>query len=101
MNSLPLTPQARLARQGMRSTLIGIGVNILLAATKGMAGVLGHSYALIADAVESSMDIASSLIVWMGLRYSVKPPDDNQTCALPICSSGMSSRSAIRRAARR
>jgi len=77
MNPPAVTPQALLAQQGMRSTLVGIGVNVLLAATKATAGVLGHSYALIADAVESSMDIASSLIVWMGLRYSVKPPDDN------------------------
>jgi cation diffusion facilitator family transporter len=72
-----LTQQERLARQGMRSTLVGIGANLLLAVTKGVAGILGHSYALIADAVESSMDIASSLIVWLALRYSVKPPDEN------------------------
>jgi cation diffusion facilitator family transporter len=72
-----LTPQARLARQGMRSTLVGIGANVGLAAIKMTAGVLGHSYALIADAVESSMDIASSLIVWLGLRYSIKPPDED------------------------
>lgn len=72
-----LRPQERLAQQGMRSTLIGIGVNLFLAASKGTAGVLGHSYALVADAVESLMDIASSIIVWMGLRYSVKPPDEN------------------------
>lgn len=72
-----LTQQERFARQGMRSTLIGIGVNMILAATKATAGVVGHSYALIADAVESSMDIASSLIVWLGLRYSIKPPDEN------------------------
>ena len=72
-----LTPQARLAQKGMRSTLIGVGVNLILAATKFAAGIIGHSYALVADAVESTMDIASSLIVWMGLRYSVKPPDDN------------------------
>jgi cation diffusion facilitator family transporter len=61
----------------MRSTLVGIAANIGLAAIKMTAGVLGHSYALIADAVESSMDIASSLIVWLGLRYSVKPPDED------------------------
>jgi cation diffusion facilitator family transporter len=73
----PLTAQQRLAQQGMRSTLIGIAANLALAATKGTAGVLGHSYALVADAIESTMDIASSLIVWLGLRYSVKPPDEN------------------------
>lgn len=72
-----LTPQQRLAQKGMRSTLIGIGVNLLLAVSKATAGILGHSYALVADAVESLMDIASSIIVWMGLRYSVKPPDEN------------------------
>ena len=77
MNDTALTPQARLAQKGMRSTLIGIGFNLILAAIKATAGILGHSYALIADAVESTMDVASSLIVWLGLRYSVKPPDDN------------------------
>lgn len=71
------SPQAQLAQKGMRSTLIGISVNVILAVIKGTAGIVGHSYALVADAVESTMDIASSLIVWMGLRYSVKPPDEN------------------------
>ena len=74
---MAVTPQARLAQKGMRSTLIGISVNLALAAIKATAGIVGHSYALVADAVESCMDIASSLIVWMGLRYSVKPPDEN------------------------
>lgn len=77
MAQTALTAQERLAQKGMRSTLVGIGANLLLAAIKGAAGIVGHSYALVADAVESTMDIASSLIVWMGLRYSVKPPDDN------------------------
>ncbi len=72
-----LTPQERFAREGMRSTLVGISANMVLAAIKATAGVVGHSYALIADAVESSMDIASSLIVWLGLRYSIKPPDED------------------------
>ncbi len=61
----------------MRSTLVGIGANLMLAVIKATAGIVGHSYALLADAVESSMDIASSLIVWLALRYSVKPPDEN------------------------
>jgi len=59
----------------MRSTLIGIVANALLAAIKGVAGVLGNSYALIADAIESTTDIASSLIVWGGLKISALPPD--------------------------
>ncbi len=72
-----LTPQARLAQKGMRSTLIGVAVNLALAIVKATAGVVGHSYALVADAVESTLDIASSIVVWLGLRYSVKPPDEN------------------------
>ena len=63
------------AYKGLRATLIGIVVNTLLAATKGIAGVLGNSYALIADAIESTTDIASSFIVWGGLKISALPPD--------------------------
>ncbi len=52
-------------------------VNLLLAATKIVAGVLGGSYALIADGIESSADVVSSLIVWSGLRFAVLPADEN------------------------
>lgn len=63
------------AYKGLRSTFIGIVANTLLAATKGIAGILGNSYALIADAIESTTDIASSFIVWGGLKISALPPD--------------------------
>ncbi|OGU65445.1 MAG: cobalt-zinc-cadmium resistance protein [Ignavibacteria bacterium RIFCSPHIGHO2_02_FULL_56_12] len=63
--------------KGLRSTLIGIVANTLLAATKGIAGILGNSYALVADAIESTTDIASSFIVWGGLKISALPPDTN------------------------
>lgn len=63
------------AAKGMRSTIIGILVNALLAVVKGIAGVLGNSYALIADAIESSSDVLSSFIVWGGLKIASKPPD--------------------------
>jgi cation diffusion facilitator family transporter len=59
----------------MRSTLIGILVNALLAGVKGIAGVLGNSYALVADAIESSSDVLSSFIVWGGLKIASSPPD--------------------------
>jgi cation diffusion facilitator family transporter len=65
------------ASKGMRSTLIGILANVLLAVVKGVAGILGNSYALIADAIESTTDIISSLIVWSGLKISISPPDKN------------------------
>lgn len=77
MNESGQSAGARLAAQGMRSTVVGIGVNLMLALIKGTAGVLGNSYALIADAVESTLDVVSSIIVWTGLRISVRPPDAN------------------------
>ena len=51
------------AERGQTSTLLGIGANVALVLGKGTAGVVGHSYALIAEAIESGTDIFSSLIV--------------------------------------
>lgn len=51
--------------------------NVLLAILKGVTGILGNSFALIADALESTADIFSSLLVMIGIRYSNKPPDEN------------------------
>lgn len=65
------------AARGMQSTLLGIGVNALLAAIKAAAGFLGNSYALIADAIESMSDVISSIIVWIGLKVATRPPDAN------------------------
>ncbi len=65
------------AMQGMRSVLFGVCANLVLALSKGVAGYLGNSYALIADAIESLSDVVTSLIVWAGLRVSAKPPDEN------------------------
>ena len=62
---------------GTRTTIIGILANALLAGIKGMTGILGNSYALIADAIESGMDVFSSLVVWGGLRISKVPPDES------------------------
>lgn len=73
--SIRYTEVSNPARKGLRSTFIGILANTLLAAVKGLAGVLGNSYALIADAIESATDIASSLIVIGGLKISTLPPD--------------------------
>ncbi len=69
--------QATAARAGIRSTLIGVAVNAILAAVKGTAGVLGHSYALVADAIESASDILTSLIVLCGVKMAGKPADTN------------------------
>jgi cation diffusion facilitator family transporter len=48
---------------------------MLLAAIKWTAGFFGHSYALIADAIESTSDIFSSILVLFGIKYSSRPAD--------------------------
>lgn len=65
---------ARLQRS-LRATFIGMVVNVFLATGKLVAGVAGHSHALVADAVESFADIFSSLIVWRGVVIAAKPAD--------------------------
>ena len=51
------------SRKGIKSTLIGILFSLILVIIKGTAGILGNSYALVADAIESSSDILTSIIV--------------------------------------
>lgn len=77
MEQSPKPTNRERAERGQTSTLWGIGANVALVLGKGAAGVLGHSYALIADAVESATDIVSSGIVWLGLRHAAREPDEN------------------------
>ena len=65
------------AAQGIRSAQLGVAVNAVLALIKILAGILGNTYALVADGIESLADIASSLIVWGGLSIAALPPDEN------------------------
>jgi cation diffusion facilitator family transporter len=62
-------------KRGIRFVLVGIVTNALLAVIKITAGILGNSYALVADGIESTTDIFSSIIVWSGLKIAAKPPD--------------------------
>lgn len=62
---------------GLNVSKLGLAINALLAIAKIVTGVVGHSYALIADGIESTADILSSLIVWSGLKVSAKPADKN------------------------
>jgi cation diffusion facilitator family transporter len=73
-------PQAHaLAREraewSARIVLRGILLNAVLAAAKFAGGILGNTYALIADGAESTLDIFSSLLVWAGFRVAARPPD--------------------------
>ncbi len=61
----------------VKTAYLSIAVNTLLAIIKALTGIFGNSYALIADAIESTSDIFSSVLVLFGLKYSSKPPDDN------------------------
>src|SRR5215468_7982744 len=65
----------RLTRS-LRATWLGLVVNTVLAAGKLAAGILGHSHALVADAVESLADIFSSIVVWRGLVVAEEPADE-------------------------
>lgn len=67
---------ARLKRS-LRVTLVGLVANTLLSGAKFTAGILGHSQALIADAVESLADIFSSIIVWRAVVVAAEPPDED------------------------
>lgn len=64
-------------RRSIRWAQAGLLTNACLVFVKLFAGIIGHSNALIADAVESSADIFSSLIVWMGLSIAARPADED------------------------
>ncbi|MEP6857456.1 MAG: cation diffusion facilitator family transporter [Gemmatimonadales bacterium] len=63
--------------RAIRWAQAGLLTNALLVFVKLFAGIIGHSNALIADAVESSADIFTSLIVWMGLSIAARPADED------------------------
>jgi cation diffusion facilitator family transporter len=69
--------QSHPAARGIRSTLIGMAFNLALAAVKSTAGVVGNSYALVADGIESLSDVFSSFVVYVGLRMAMRPADEN------------------------
>jgi cation diffusion facilitator family transporter len=67
------TPQSRVRTVGW----IGLIINLLLAAAKAAAGVLGHSQAVLADAVHSLSDTVTDIAVILGVRYWSAPADEN------------------------
>jgi cation diffusion facilitator family transporter len=58
-----------------RFALFGLIVNILLASAKILGGIIGHAYVLIADGIESALDIGGSIVIWGGLTVAARPPD--------------------------
>ena len=69
-----MNPERSLER-GQGSALKGILVNGALGAAKLAAGLLGHSYALVADAAESFGDVLGSGVTLFGLRLAAEPAD--------------------------
>jgi cation diffusion facilitator family transporter len=60
---------------GARVALFGMVVNFIFAAVKIVGGLVGNAYVLIADGIESALDIAGSLVIWGGLTVAARPPD--------------------------
>jgi len=63
--------------EGYRASTVSLALNGALAVIKLVCGIVGSSYALIADAVESLGDIVSSAIVFGGLVIASRPADEN------------------------
>lgn len=61
----------------IKATWFSIIGNTSLAFVKWVAGFFGNSYALIADAIESTTDIFASLLVLFGIKYASRPADKN------------------------
>ncbi len=62
---------------GTRAAQLGVLVNAVFAVVKLIAGIVGNSFALVADAIESAVDIVGSLMVWGGLAIAARPADED------------------------
>ena len=57
--------------------MTGVFINLILALAKIAGGILGRSNALIADGIESSLDVLSSAMMWGAIKYAERPPDSD------------------------
>ncbi|MAT13886.1 MAG: cation-efflux pump [Planctomyces sp.] len=67
--------RASLYREAIRASLLGLIVNVLLGVVKLVAGLVGNSYALISDAVNSIGDSLTSIVVTFALFIAQRPAD--------------------------
>ncbi|MEO6527571.1 MAG: cation diffusion facilitator family transporter [Gemmatimonadaceae bacterium] len=65
------------SQRGIRAAQIGMIINAALAVVKLTAGIVGNTYALVADAIESGADVFASMIVWGGLVIGAQPADED------------------------
>src|SRR6267378_7153299 len=68
-------PSSSSLQTGARVALLGLVINVAFATVKIAAGVIGHAYVLIADGIESALDIGGSIVIWGGLTVAARPPD--------------------------
>src|SRR5437016_8349042 len=75
--SSPRHPQASAnnLQTAARIALFGLAINLFLAGAKILAGLVGHAYVLIADGIESALDVGGSIVIWGGLTVAARPPD--------------------------
>ena len=64
-------------QRGIRAAQVGMVINAALVGIKLVAGIVGNTYALVADAVESAADVFASLLVWGGLAVAAQPADED------------------------
>jgi len=76
--TLPTHPHASAnnLQTGARVALFGMLVNLIFATAKILGGLFGHAYVLIADGIESALDVAGSFVIWGGLKFAARPPDE-------------------------
>ncbi len=65
------------AGQVRKVTWVGMAVNVFLSVVKFIAGFLGNSQAVIADAVHSISDMSTDIIVLLGVKYWEAPADED------------------------
>ena len=68
---------AERSARGRQVLVAGVAVNCLLALLKLGAGWMGNSNALVADGLESTLDVLSSAMIWGALKYAERPPDSD------------------------
>src|SRR5262245_21301758 len=68
-------PKQRLYREAFHAAALGLVVNGLLGAAKLVGGLVGHSFAMLADAVNSLGDVVTSAAVMFALWFAQRPAD--------------------------
>jgi cation diffusion facilitator family transporter len=62
---------------GLRVSIVGLGVNVILVIFKLWAGIASGSQALVADGIDSLSDVFSSSVVLLGLKWGQKQEDED------------------------